>query len=801
MTSPDTWNKIKRIFHEASELEPELRLGHIRSECGDDPEARAELECLIESIEPARGFIEEPIFSGSAPLVGKSIGRYRIVREIGRGGMGVVLLAEREGDEFRQLVAIKVLKRVIDSDQLVRRFNRERQILALLNHPNIARLIDGGATDDGLPYFVMEYVEGLPLMKYCTLNGLSANERIRLFRDICSAVSYAHGLLIVHRDLKPSNIIVTPEGNPKLLDFGIAKTLGEEPGATALTGTLNRVLTPEYASPEQVRGDEITTAGDVYSLGVVLYELLTGGLPYQFTTRSPQEVFRLVCEAEPVFPAKIDGSRLDSDLRNIILFALRKEPWRRYASVEKLSDDLRRYREHLPVAARADTIGYRARKFVQRNKLAAGAGILVFLSLVGGTAAIAWEAEVAREHARVANEERNKSLTAQVRAEKINKFMQSIFAYANPDWFGRANGRKDVSVLEAMRDIEKHIPADFADDPELQADVYQQIGDVYRTQKLSSDAERNLREALRIRTAIFGEDNAKVAESMYILSGVYNEQGNAEESYRLLADALAIQRRHPNETNNFPFMLTDYGSFRVGQYGDFETAADAHRQALELFRTRFGPAHPLVYSLHGLLGRDYLIGGDLQQAEKEASESVSGGGAIGSDILIDIALRRGDLQAAERELGRYSEMLKQNPPDIAYLPSLSLVLAKLAFARGNFVEAAALVARERDPRPGSEALNFTADNIRARSELALGRAERAESIIRSALASLGALRNNDLIRHELNATLGECLTAGRKTREGTALLFESHGWFESRFGPDDARTVELARRLSAVRRR
>ncbi|MBK7705175.1 MAG: protein kinase [Acidobacteria bacterium] len=189
-----------------------------------------------------------------------------------------------------------------------------------------------------------------------------------------------------------------------MLDFGIAKTLGEEPGATALTGTLNRVLTPEYASPEQVRGDEITTAGDVYSLGVVLYELLTGGLPYQFTTRSPQEVFRLVCEAEPVFPQRSTVRGFDSDLRNIILFALRKEPWRRYASVEKLSDDLRRYREHLPVAARADTIGYRARKFVQRNKLAAGAGILVFLSLVGGTAAIAWEAEVAREHARVANE-------------------------------------------------------------------------------------------------------------------------------------------------------------------------------------------------------------------------------------------------------------------------------------------------------------------------------------------------------------------------------------------------------------
>jgi len=428
----------------------------------------AELESLLASHEQAGDFLDEPVLvgaeaaAGSEPvesLVGRRIGPYQMLREIGQGGLGLVYLALRVDDEYRKLVAIKLIKRGMDTRAIVRRFRHERQMLAGLEHPNICRLIDGGTIDHGRPYFIMEYVDGLPLDEYCNQRRLSVNERLTLFRTVCAAVHCAHQNLIVHRDLKPSNILVTADGVPKLLDFGIAKWLLPEPSEQMKTSTGLRPMTPEYASPEQVRGGTITTASDVYALGVLLYELLTGHHPYLLEGCWLPEVERLICEAQPerpsaavsrpkaVLDAGPDGSsealrrRLAGDLDNIILMALRKEPARRYASAHELSEDIRRHLEGMPVMARKDTLAYRMGKFVRRNKSAVSAATLVLVSLLVGLLATTWQAHRANQQ-RIRAEQQELSNRRLLYVSQINLAYQA---------WDQANMRLLQELLEGQR--------------------------------------------------------------------------------------------------------------------------------------------------------------------------------------------------------------------------------------------------------------------------------------------------------------------------------------------------------------
>jgi tetratricopeptide (TPR) repeat protein len=352
------------------------------------------------------------------PLEGTDIGPYRIVRRLGAGGMGTVYLAVRGSDGFQKRVALKVLKRGMDTDAVVQRFRAERQILASLEHPFIGSLFDGGTTGDGLPYFAMEFVDGLPIDEYCDAKGLDTTARLHLFMKICAAVQHAHQNLVIHLDIKPANVLVTADGTPKLLDFGIAKLLNPAALQTqALTLDGAPVLTPEYASPEQVRGGVVTTATDVYSLGVLLYELLTGRRPYQLASRTPADIARVICDSVPDRPSTAANQpladarrtpgdtqrlrrRLAGDLDTIVLKALSKEPSRRYASVDQFSEDVRRHLAGLPVLARPDTMAYRAAKFIRRNRTAVAAAALVFTALVGGLVAATWQARIAsRERA------------------------------------------------------------------------------------------------------------------------------------------------------------------------------------------------------------------------------------------------------------------------------------------------------------------------------------------------------------------------------------------------------------------
>lgn len=414
------WSEIKRIFSEAVDLSPEKRKVFLAENCADE-EIHAEVCKLIASD------VESETISGGffTPLEispPKQIANYKIIEELGSGGMGTVFLAVRE--DLQKQVALKVVKYEFSSKEIKRRFENERKILAQLEHQNIARLFDGGTTTDGLPYFVMEYVAGDDLLTYCAENQLAVKERLKIFRKICAAVSYAHGKLIVHRDLKPSNILISADGEPKLLDFGISKLLDENSLGETGTATAFGMLTPNYASPEQFRGETVGTSTDIYSLGVILYELLTGVLPYKVKEKRIDEIARAVCEIEPTAPSRafrqwsVVGSAerlsededktannegrnpkseiqnpksLQGDLDNIILKALRKEPERRYSSVEQLSEDIRRYLEGLPISARPDTFGYRAEKFIKRNRGAVVAGSSGLMMLVGGIAAVSWQ--------------------------------------------------------------------------------------------------------------------------------------------------------------------------------------------------------------------------------------------------------------------------------------------------------------------------------------------------------------------------------------------------------------------------
>jgi non-specific serine/threonine protein kinase/serine/threonine-protein kinase len=414
--SAERWEQVNQIVADALEQKsPIARAALVAERCGNDLELLREVKSLLDqTTDSLESFAESATESLRREMSilspGRRIGAYAIVRELGRGGMGAVYLAQRADGAFEKQVAIKVLKRGTDTDEVLRRFQSERKILARLNHPNIARLLDAGTTDDGLPYFVMDYVDGKPITKYANEHRSSVTQRLNLFRAVCSAVSYAHQNLIIHRDLKPSNVLVTNEGEVKLLDFGIAKLMQEaEAEQQQVTVTLLRVMTPEYASPEQVKGEPVTTVSDVYSLGVFLYELLTGERPYKLKRRTPDEITKAICEQEPERPStaiakgagnsksQIPSSKLlRGDLDNIVLKALRKEPERRYLSVDQLSGDIRRHLEDLPVRARKDTFSYRASKFIQRHKLGVAAAGLVALALVGGSITTAWQAHQAR---------------------------------------------------------------------------------------------------------------------------------------------------------------------------------------------------------------------------------------------------------------------------------------------------------------------------------------------------------------------------------------------------------------------
>ena len=611
------WKQIEALFEEAVEQPPGERAAWLAERCRDEA-LRAEVEALLSAHERSGGILDRPLPGQDRPseeaedLTERRIGPYRLLREVGRGGMGTVYLAERDDGAFSRHVALKVLRPGLDLDERLARFRSERQILASFQHPNIATLHDGGVAAGGRPYFVMEYVEGRPLDRYCDGERCTIAERLRLFITVGHAVQHAHQNLVVHRDLKPSNMLVGPEGRVKLLDFGIARLLDEKT-TPHLTRTGRSPMTPAYASPEQVRGDPITTASDVYQLGLVLYELLVGRRPYEVTGRSPREMEQVICETEPVLPstAALQGATeaaasadprspqvratarrasperlrqaLRGDLDRIVQKALRKEPGRRYASAGHLVEDLQRHLEGKPITARPDTAGYRLRKFARRHRGGVAAAALVLLALLAGVVGTTWQARRATQQARRAEAERDK-------AEQVTNFIVDVFEVSNP-----SHTKGDtVTARELLDRGAARLRNELEGQPEVQAALLNAIGRVYRQLGLYENAESLLEEALRKRRVQHEGRHPDVAESLYELGVLRFQQNEPAEGQALLEEALAMHRASfevPHAAT--AATLTQLGE-GVRKRGDPERSERLHREALTMRRALYGEAHRLV---------------------------------------------------------------------------------------------------------------------------------------------------------------------------------------------------------------
>ena len=510
------WHEIERIFDETVDLPEADRAAFIAQACDGDQTLQREVESLLAAHQQAKGFLvasaaKLPPVQTLSQLVtaAQRIGPYQLLREIAQGGMGTVWLAARADEQYQQQVAIKLLKTESHNPDIAQRLRHERQILADLNHPNIARLLDGGTTDSGQPYLVMEYIEGVPIDAYCQQQQLSLRVRLQLFRQVCAAVQYAHQHLIIHRDLKPANILVTADGTPKLLDFGIAKLLQPDLSQSYQTQAGQTPMTPAYASPEQVRSEKLTTTSDVYSLGVVLYELLAGRSPYQLTTNTFGELAKAICEQEPTRPSqsaksevgnqKSEGKRkfafqpttdhrppttaLRGDLDSIVLMALRKEPTARYSSVEQFSADIQRYLDGLPTLARKGTFTYRAVKYIRRYKVPVAAAVLILLSLLSGMGATSRQAQIARA-------EQFKAEAQRIRAEQA-------LAVADEQ---RRRAEQALAAVEAERARAEHALT-TAEQRRQQADAARTEANQQRaaaeTQRLAAEAERNVAQTQR----------------------------------------------------------------------------------------------------------------------------------------------------------------------------------------------------------------------------------------------------------------------------------------------------------------
>ncbi|HEX4946561.1 MAG TPA: serine/threonine-protein kinase [Blastocatellia bacterium] len=628
--SPERYRQVKALFQAVLDVESPVRATYLQEACGDDAELRQEVESLLASHDEAGEFIETPAAAAvtlsysdapsASSAVGQRIGPYQILREIGHGGMGAVYLATRADDQYKKRVAIKLVRHGMGSDFIVRRFRHERQILASLDHPNIARLLDGGTTEDGAPYFVMEYIKGLPMDEYCDRQQLTTAERLQLFRTVCAAVQYAHQNLVVHRDLKPSNILITSDGTVKLLDFGIAKLLnpelvGEEIDAT-MTGM--RLMTPGYASPEQVRAEPITTASDVYSLGVILYELLTGHRPYHVSARPPHEVARVICESQPTKPSDVviktevintsDGTttsitpemvsrtregqpdrlrrRLSGDLDNIVLMAMRKEPQRRYTSVSQLAEDLRRHLEGLPVIAREDTFGYRTGKFVMRHKAGVAAAALITIALIGGMATTLWQARKAER-----------------RFNDVRKLANS-FLFEFHDAIEKLPGSTPARALVVKRALEylDSLAQEASNDSTLQQELaaaYDKVGHIqgnpYSANLGDIDgALQSYQKARAIRAALLAQNAAAVqvrielAGSHRRISDILMQKNEAAQAMQNVRQSLQLLESLPAQElttvrarSELAASYEALGAILRGQ-GDNEASLEQHQRGLQM---------------------------------------------------------------------------------------------------------------------------------------------------------------------------------------------------------------------------
>jgi eukaryotic-like serine/threonine-protein kinase len=779
------WATIQQLFDAALERPVAERVAFVDG-ATDDAGVRAEVVALLAAYETdgrfdrlARDFARAasiPTVDGDAvqpvaesPELDERFGAYRLTQRLGRGGMGTVYLAERADGQYQQTVALKLLRRDLDEEDLRRRFLDERQILARVVHPGIARLLDGGIADDGRPWFAMEYIDGEPIDRYCAAHALAPRQRIALFRAVCDAVHFAHRNLIVHRDLKPSNILVTADGQVKLLDFGIAKLIDEESATTGpRTRAGIRLLTPEYASPEQQAGMPITTASDVYQLGVVLHELLVGVRPDE--ERAPR-----LRQDLPV------------DLRLILDVALRQEPERRYASADQLGEDLRRWLEQLPITARSESVAYRASRFVARHRVAMGAAAVGLVLVVGFAIAMAVQAgHAARERDR---------------AERVSALLVDLFESADP-----AVARGDTitvhSVLE--RGVDR-IRTGLAAEPEVQADLLGTIGRVFAGLGLHERARDLHDEELRIRERLgprarpdvvdaldhagiarvnahdpaaglplldeahaiairlFGPRDPRTAAIGVDRAYALQVQGRRADARRLYEDAIAVHRaRADGEPRLIARALTNLG-WLLQVEGDLDGAQRSLREALAIRRDLFETPHPALANTMQSLAGVLIDAGRLHEADT----------LVRAALDMNTALHTGPHVRTATGLATLAKLRARTADEAAADSLYRAAIAMQIAATGE--DAAA--------------------DLRNEYGVFLRRRERAADAVeqfRHALAGYVAVRGDD---HEfadvVRGNLGEALVSVGRSAEALPLFEQAFGRLDRRWPPDDPRRVPI----------
>ncbi len=651
----EQWNRVMDLVPDALELPAHEREAFLDSACRTeedtiDLDLRREVAGLIASSlkaeaedalhSPVRGIASEAAQShGMKPhLMPDRIGPWRLVRRLGSGGMGVVFEAVRAEESFTQKAALKIIRPGFVND-FRDRFIRERALLARLVHPGIARLLDGGLSDNGTPYLAMELVKGRPVTNYTSDNHLTIDERLHLFLQACEAVAYAHRNLVVHRDLKPANIYVDDSGEQpvvKLLDFGVARLLESEDPILTVTGT--GPLTPAYAAPEQFRGEPITTATDVYALGVVLYELLTGQRPYHLEHKTAAQTEQIVCTTIPKPPSSVAVQehrrhRLHGDLDQLVLKALKKEPKRRYDSAQALGDDIRRYLGKRPVLAQPDHLRYRLGKFVQRNKtgvLVAGSMLVLLVTLI-----TTFTFGLTRERNR-AEAAATEALSQAERAQAIAEFLEKILRAPNQLWYNEAKATGPNTPVKAVLDeAALQIDKEFEDRPDLQADLHHILGDTYSALGLEEEAFRHHQQVLTLRKQVYAPPHPKLAEALYY--GSFQTSANLDMVTRIerLQQAIGMQRAR-NEGNNFPFMIQELIQILVA-YQEIEQADSLNKEAIDFVNEVFIPGHD------GYRYRDVVhMGSFRQRAEIKLSQGEIQKAALWMSRADSLLQRRGE---------------------------------------------------------------------------------------------------------------------------------------------------------------
>lgn len=580
---------IRELFEKALEQAADQRMSWLQN-ATDNPTIKNEVLSLLAAHESAGDFLEEPLTVEAGlideledPMIGKNIGNYAIESLAGMGGTGAVYAGHRSDNLYEKKVAIKILKYGITSEYLLKRFRIERQTLANLQHYNITRLIDGGRTESGLPYLIMEFVDGTPITEYCRTNNLSIHEKVELFRQVCDAVQYAHQSLIVHRDIKPGNILVTNKGIPKLMDFGIAKIIDEELSDTTANLTMTGMwhLTPEYASPEQVKGETITTATDIYSLGVLLYEVLTDCHPIQIDSYSPSAISKAITEysvkkpSEQLFASEQSSKNyknLKGDLDNIVLKAMHKDPDQRYASVQEFNDDLLRYLDGLPVIARKDSFAYTAGKFIQRHKLGVGFFIVIQLLVLASIVLFNYQRNIAEK-------ERDRAQIEATKFATINDFLLEMLSSADP-----AINSRDIKVYDLLENAAEDADARLINQPEIQAAIKQTLGSTFSGLGEYEKAEILLIEANEINKKQFGENSVETAHTTHQLAVCFDYQGEFEVADSLYLIGIELyENTNKKSPKALADVLNDYATM-LTNLGYLDSSASILLRALDIYK-------------------------------------------------------------------------------------------------------------------------------------------------------------------------------------------------------------------------